>query len=111
MLCQKGKGRCRMGPETQTEAWAEIFTKPGKPSSVERHDDPALSSTLGELAKKWQLEGPNSEFSIMTSKGEQAYVGKYDEGVVLRLNDDKRQMVFLTKDMAERLGKKLIQKT
>lgn len=94
-----------------SEAWAEVASQPGKPSSVERHDDPKLSAKLDGLSKKWQLGEPESEFSIMTAKGELAYVGNYEEGVAIRLHEDSRQIVFLTKDMAERLGKKLLRKT
>jgi hypothetical protein len=100
-----------MGPEIQTEAWAEVTSKPGQPSSVEKHDDPTLSTKLDELSKKWQFREPKSECSIMTAKGELTYVGRFEEGVVIRLHDDQRQMVFLTKDMAERLGKSLIKRT
>lgn len=100
-----------MGPEIQTEAWAEVTSKPGQPSSVEKHDDPTLSTKLGELSKKWKFREPKSECSIMTAKGELTYVGRYEEGVVIRLHDDQRQIVFLTKDMAERLGKSLIKRT
>lgn len=100
-----------MGPKVMTEAWAEVMSKPGQPSAVERHDDPTLSTKLGELSRKWEGEQPESELSIVTAKGELAYVGHYEEGVVIRLHDDRRQLVFLTKDMAERLGKKLIKRT
>lgn len=110
MLYLERKGRCRMSPELQTEAWAEVVSKPGKPSSVERHDDPALSIKLGELSKKWQSREPNSEFSIMTSKGELVYMGRYEEGIVLRLSEDPHQIIILTTEMAERLGKKLVNK-
>lgn len=102
---------CSMEPKVLIEAWATVQSKGGRPSAVERHEDKELSATLGEISKKWDFRQPDSEFSIMTAKGEIVYVGQYEEGVVLRFKEDKNQRVFLTKDMAAKLGKRLLGKS
>lgn len=99
-----------MSPQVQSEAWAEIMSKPGKASEVERHEDPALSVKLEGISKSWETRDPKAEWSVMTAKGELVYVGRYEEGVVLRLNDNSRQIVYLTNDMANQLGKLLHKK-
>jgi hypothetical protein len=100
-----------MGPKVMTEAWACVNSRTGKPSDVETQQDPSLSTTLTEIGKKWTFKQPDAEASIMTAKGEIVYIGRYAEGVVLRLREDSHQTVFLTKAMAEKLAQKLLGKT
>lgn len=99
-----------MGPKVVTEAWACVNSKTGKPSQVETQEDASLSATLTEIEKKWTFKQPDTECSIMTAKGEIVYVGRYGEGIVLRLKEDAHQKVFLTKAMAEKLAQKLLGK-
>lgn len=60
------------------------------------------------LKEKWKKDRPNDELSILIGKNEAVYVGRFTEGIVLRLNDDEDQVTFLTGDMAQVLGERLL---
>lgn len=67
-----------------------------------------MEEKMEALKKKWESSHPDEEWSVMLEKGELVYVGRYAEGVVLRLNDKEDQITFLTAEMAAELGRKLM---
>lgn len=96
-------------PEPAT--WAVVLTRNGK-SNFEKRLDIGMETNLETLRRKWfskELEiYPDEESSVMLHSGEQVYVGRYPEGVVLRLNDKEDQVTFLTREMAAELGLRLL---
>lgn len=70
-----------------------------------------MEARLETLRVKWYAKDPeiypDEEFSVMLHSGELVYVGRYPEGVVLRLNDKEAQVTFLTTEMAAELSLKL----
>ena len=60
------------------------------------------------LKDKWKTNTPDDELSLLIGKKEAVYVGRFSEGIVLRLNDNDDQVTFLTGDMARMLGERLL---
>jgi hypothetical protein len=89
--------------------WATVFTR--GTSKVEKHLEVGMEEKLEILKHKWFSKNPpqcpDEEFSVM-APDELVYIGRYSEGVVLRLNDKEDQITFLTQEMAEELARKLI---
>lgn len=90
--------------------WAVAMTKAGFKTEIEKRMEEEMDHKLEILKKKWATSEPDDECSIMVGGGkvEAVYMGRYAEGIVLRLNDDEKQITFLTSDMAAVLGKRLL---
>lgn len=90
--------------------WGVVLTS-NKESHFEKRLENGMEAKLETLKKKWFSKEPeihpDDEFSVMLHSGELVYVGRYPEGVVLRLNDKEDQVTFLTAEMAAELGAKL----
>lgn len=91
--------------------WATIRTLNDKDHVVDRRMDPALNDSLLAVKEKWLAKGeqgyPPEQFSLV-SPGSEIYVGHYLEGVVIRLNENDREVVFLTYEMARAFGRYLV---
>lgn len=88
--------------------WATAITKAGNESHIVTHTEIGMNEKLEVLKKKWESSEPDDEFSIMVGNSEHVYVGRYAEGIVLRVNDKDDQATFLTTEMAADLGQKLV---
>jgi hypothetical protein len=93
--------------------WGIVLTK-GEDEAhlVQERFEAGMEERLKVLKDKWYSTGPGNypdlHVSIM-APDELVFVGRYPEGIVLRLNDDKDQITFLTNEMAAVLAKKLVQ--
>jgi len=76
-------------------------------SRVNRFVEPGMEEKLEILKKNWASRTPDSEESIVLSSGTVVYVGRYPQGVVLKLNDDPEHIAYLTTEMAQKLGSAL----
>lgn len=83
--------------------WATIVTEGTKDPHAEFHREDDLCKKLATVQFSWESTPPTKEFSIMRGDGELVYVASYPEGLVLRLNDDNNQRVFLTYAMLAEL--------
>lgn len=89
--------------------WGVVLTKGN--SRFEKRLEVGMEEKLETLRQKWFAKDPeiypDEEFSVVLHSGELVYVGRYPEGIVLRLNDKEDQVTFLTAEMAVELGLKL----
>jgi hypothetical protein len=76
-------------------------------SRVNRFVEPGMEEKIEALKKNWESRTPDSEESIVISAGTLVYVGRYPQGVVLKLNDDPEHVTFLTTEMAVKLSQVL----
>ncbi len=70
--------------------------------------DPRLKRRLDVLAKKWESRRPDSEASIVTNERIHIYMGRYYEGVVIRVNGNEDDVTYLTTEMAHRFARMLL---
>lgn len=89
--------------------WGIAITKEGKSLAAARYEEGA-KERLEALKRKWGTQTPAIEYSIMIKTGELVYVGRYEEGVVLRVSGNEEHVTFLTTDMAAELGQALTTK-
>jgi len=85
--------------------WGIAITREGKSLAAAKYEEGAKEK-LETLKRKWESDVPNIEYSLMIKTGELAYVGRYEEGVVIRING-KEEATFLTTQMAAELGQAL----
>jgi len=92
--------------------WGIVISKQGTDSHFETHLEAAMDEHLSTLKDRWESdEEPSEELSIMAAgAGETIYIGRYPEGVVVRLNDRNNQITFLTNEQAAELGNRLLGK-
>lgn len=95
--------------QPQTPNWGIAITRLGN-SRYETRTERGMEEKLEALRKKWGSARPDEEWSVMLEKGELVYMGRFAEGVVLRLNDKEDHITFLTPEMAAELGRKLMVK-
>jgi hypothetical protein len=92
--------------------WAMVRTLGGKSKSEKRWES-EMDEKLAELKRKWYSDEPPiypiEELSVMVPD-DVLYIAHYEEGIVLRLNDDPGQVTFLTNDMANELAQKIQKK-
>ena len=92
--------------------WAIVRTLDGK-SKAEKKWEPGMDEKLSELKRKWYSDEspvyPMQELSVMAPE-DVLYIAHYEEGIVLRLNDDPEQVTFLTHEMADELARKIQKK-
>jgi len=92
--------------------WALVQTIGGK-AKAEKKWEPDVDEKLEELKRKWYADEPPiypiEELSVMAPE-DVLYVAHYEEGIVLRLNDDPKQVTFLTNEMADELARKMLRK-
>ncbi len=70
--------------------------------------DPRLNRRLDHLKKKWDAREPDSAASVVTKEGTPIYMGRYHEGVVIRLNGNEDHVTYLTTEMAHRFARMLM---
>ena len=99
-------------PRTPRANWGIVHTVNGE-SNFEAKWESGMDEKLEELKRKWYSDEPPiypiEELSVMAPE-DVLYVAHYEEGIVLRLNDDPRQVTFLTNEMAAELAEKLQKK-
>ncbi len=88
--------------------WAMVVTQAGDEPEEFPRADPQLGSRLEVLAQKWKNRNPDTEVSVVTRGGDRIYMGRFYEGVVIRLNGNEDECVFLTTEMARQFGEWLI---
>jgi len=92
--------------------WALVSSRDHSPSQVEEHCDGEMESKIGVIKRMWESKQPDDypreEYSIVNGEGDQIYIGRYTEGIVVRLNDSPQQVTFLTTAMVDELLKKLM---
>jgi hypothetical protein len=73
-------------------------------SKTARFVEPGMEEKLEMLRKNWASRTPDKEFSLTLGTGTLVYVGRYPQGVVLKLNDNADQVTYITNEMAAKLG-------
>ncbi len=93
----------------QKNNWALVVSEVGDLETLDyANADPRLKRRLEVLSKKWESRWPDSEASIVTKEGSHIYMGRYYEGVVIRVNGNEDQVTYLTTEMAHRFAKLLL---
>ena len=90
--------------------WATVKTAGSSPPVDEAHLEPEMEPRLKVLKARWAFEPPDEELSIVVADGELVYVARYAEGIVLRVNDKRKHITFLTHAMAAAVGEAMSQK-
>lgn len=83
--------------------WGIVLTDENG-SYPEKFVEPGMEEKLLALKKNWASRTPDKEFSLTLGSGTLVYVGRYPQGIVLKLNDNPEQVTYLTNAMAVQLG-------
>ena len=88
--------------------WAIVKTEAGsEPRAIERVDKDQLER-LRILRSKWENRNPDYNVSIVNTYGDLIYMGRFNEGVVIRLNGPDGPVTYLTTEMASEFARELI---
>lgn len=88
--------------------WSLLVTHAGSPGTQDRRAEEKMESRLETLKTKWEKRHPDLEVSIVNREGDRIYMGRYFEGVVVRLKGPNGPVTFLTTEMARQFGKWLV---
>jgi broad specificity phosphatase PhoE len=84
--------------------WSIVVTHIDQEALDQPHSDQKMDSRLEVLKQKWANRNPDVAVSVVNHDGDLVCMGRYFEGVVIRINGNDDQVTFLTNDMAKQLG-------
>ena len=88
--------------------WSMLETQAGsKPREVPQ-SEPEMDSRLEVLKNKWEGRDPDTQVSVINHEGDLVFMGRYYEGVVIRLYGPDGPVTFLTTEMAKQFGECLV---
>lgn len=89
--------------------WSLLVTKAGTPPKEQAvFEEKEMESRIHTIQKKWENRNPDSEVSVVNREGDLIYMGRYFEGVVIRVNGNNEHTTFLTAEMAKQFGEWLV---
>lgn len=88
--------------------WSMLLTEAGgDPTDVPQLDE-EMDGRLETLRKKWEARNPDTTVSVVNHDGDLICMGRYYEGVVIRLHGPDGPVTFLTNEMAKQFGEWLV---
>ncbi len=88
--------------------WSMLVSEAGEEPNETQQLEKLMEARLATLEKKWEDRHPDLEVSVVNREGDRIYMGRYYEGVVIRLNGPDGPVTFLTTEMAKQFGEWLV---